>query len=224
MAKSKKKIPLPHKKEGKTLVVATTDFYNYDKIVFDFSYFQTQSISINGFNNCYQNKIDSINAVNDLFETLKNINSFNKNEFFVPDVKQQFHYNEFTEDIIIERIEKVLIEGYKMPPNKVQEFERLYFEFSFNDGKRVIGTKIYDNIFSILFLDPNHLICSESSRNVKSKMLFSIPGVFQKWQNDMLSKQDFNQNEYLKMIVEDYNAGKYQNMDSIIEDLRSIIK
>ncbi len=222
MPKAHINIPIPKSPE-KSLIVPNNDFLNYDKIAFDFTYFQTYSVSINGFNNCYKKKIDSINAVNDLFETLKNINLYNKKNFFVPSVKKQFHYNEFTDNMSIDRIEKVLTEGYKMPYDKIKEFERMYFEFSFNDGKRVIGTRIYDNIFSILFLDPNHLICNESSRNIKNKMIYSIPGAFEKWKNDTLSKQDFNQNEFLKMIVDDYNKGKYTSMEDIVENLKSII-
>lgn len=223
MSKVNKKIPFPNNPQ-KTLIVYTTNLSNYDKISFDFTYFQTQSISINGFNNCYKKENDSINAVSDFFETLKNINSFNKKSFFEPSVKNHFHYNEFTDDNTINKIEKVLTCGYNMPHKKVKEFERMYFEFSFNDGKRVIGTKIYDNIFSILFLDPNHLICEESSRNVKNKMNFSIPGIFTKLKNNTLAKKEFNQNEYLKIIIEDYHNGKYISMEDIINDLKSIIE
>lgn len=222
MAKKHNKIPFPNSPE-KSLIVNKTDLSSYDKIAFDFTYFQARSISISGFNNCYRKESDSINAVGDFFETLKNINSFNKKAFFVPSVKTQFHYNEFTDDEIIDRIERVLTDGYGMPYEKVKEFERMYFEFSFNDGKRAIGTRIYDNIFSILFLDPNHLICAESSRNVKSKLSFSIPGVFAKLKNDALSKEEFNQNEFLKMIIQDYNMGKYTSMEDIVNDLKSII-
>ena len=223
MAKKHNKIPFPNSPE-KSLIVNKTDLSSYDKIAFDFTYFQTRSISINGFNNCYRNKSDSINVVGDFFETLKNINSFSKKAFFVPSVKTQFHYNEFTDDEIIDRIERVLTDGYGMPYEKVKEFERMYFEFSFNDGERAIGTRIYDNIFSVLFLDPNHLVCSESSRNIKSKLSFSIPGVFAKLKNDTLSKEEFNQNEFLKMIVQDYNMGKYTSIEDIVNDLKSIIE
>lgn len=223
MAKNKKRIPSPHSPKN-SLIVNKTDLSNYDKIVFDFTYFQTRSISINGFHNCYKKKIDSINAVGDFFETLKNINSYNKKSFFDTSVIKHFHYNEFKNEDVIDRIEKVLIDGYKMPFEKVKEFERLYFEFSFNDGKRVIGTKINGNIFSILFLDPNHLICEESCRNLKSKLVFSIPSAFEKWKNDTLAREDFNQNEYLKTIIEEYNNGKYSSIEDIVNDLKCIIE
>ena len=72
-------------------------------------------------------------------------------ELFSPNMKTQYHYNEFDDNLIIDRIESILINGYGMPKRKVDEFERMYFEFSFGNGKRVIGTKIYDNIFQILF-------------------------------------------------------------------------
>lgn len=222
MPNSYKKIPYPASAEN-SLIIANNNIVTYDKILFDFTYFQTRSISIKGFNSFYEKKEDAINAVNDFFETLKNINSLNKKEFFAPQMKEHFHYNEFKEDIVIDRIENILKNGYEMSDNKIKEFERMYFEFSFNDGKRVIGTKIYDNIFSILFLDPNHLVCNESCRNIKNKMKYKIPGAFEKLGNDILQKKDFNQNEYLKMIVEDYNNNKYKNIGEIIEDLKSII-
>ena len=44
----------------------------------------------------------------------------------------------------------ILINGYGTSKKKVDEFEKLYFEFSFFNGKRAIGTKIYDNIFENL--------------------------------------------------------------------------
>lgn len=222
MPKNTKKMRISNNPE-KSLIVPSNDLSNYNKIVFDFTYFQTNSISINGFNNNYKNKMESINAVGDIFETFKNINIYDKNQFFSPAIKKQFHYNQFENDDSIDLIERVLIEGYGMPKGKVEEFERLYFEFACDDGKRVIGTKIHDNILSILFLDPNHLIYKPACRNIKEKMMYSIPGVFAKWKNDELSKQDFNQNEYLKMIVEDYNRGKYKSIDEVIENLKSII-
>ena len=55
-------------------------------------------------------------------------------------------------------------------------------------------------------------------------MSFSIPGVFAKWKSDTLAKEEFNQNEFLKMIIEDYNKGKYASTEDIVNDFKSIIE
>lgn len=67
MAKKHNKIPFPNSPE-KSLIVNKTDLSSYDKIAFDFTYFQTRSISISGFNNCYRKESDSINAVGDFLK------------------------------------------------------------------------------------------------------------------------------------------------------------
>lgn len=219
-----KKEAVVNKSQEKSLVVIGKNSSAYRRISFDFGFFKRESISINGFNNFYKSKKDSIDAVNDLFESINNIQLYDEREFFEPSTKRQFHYNEFKGDEVIDKIEKVLIEGYKMTREKVDEFERMYFEFAFIDGKRVIGTKICSNIFSILFLDPNHLICDKSSRYMKNKMLYSIPSVFGRVEDDFLSKEDFDINEYLQMLIVDCECGKLSSIEDVAENLRSIVQ
>ena len=60
-------------------------------------------------------------------------------ELFVPNMKQQYHYNQFDDNNIIDIIESILINGYGMTRDKVDEFERMYFEFSFSNGKHVMA-------------------------------------------------------------------------------------
>ena len=176
---SKKIMPSTFEK-GKTLVKVNEQRSIDKKIVFSFSFFCGESIITNDFNNFYANSSDAIKAVNDFFDTLKEICNFKAKHFFSPSIKTQFHYNEFDDDKIIDRIENILITGYHMPKKKVDEFESMYFEFSFSNGKRAIGTKIYDNIFEILFIDCNHMVCLESSRTPKIKMKYSCNSIFGK--------------------------------------------
>ena len=68
-------------------------------------------------------------------------------------MKKQYHYNEFNDNKFIDRIESILVNGYNMTQEKVDEFERTYFEFAFGNGKRVIGTRIFENIFQMWFIN-----------------------------------------------------------------------
>lgn len=142
--------PLTNEK-GKTLVKVGNQRSVDNRIVFSFSFFNGQSICISDFNNFYATRSDSMKSVSDFFQTFKDISNFEIKQFFSPAVKTQFHYNEFDDNKVIDRIENILIDGYGIPKQKVDEFERLYFEFSFSNGKRAIGTRIYDNIFEIVY-------------------------------------------------------------------------
>ena len=104
-----------------------------------------------------------------------------------------------------------------MTRQKVDEFERMYFEFSFSNGKRVIGTKIYENIFQILFIDCNHLICIESSRNVKIKNGYSVQSVFEKVDRNITVKQ-YDREELLELLIDSARNGAYTNMEDFIKD------
>ncbi len=137
--------------------------------------------------------------------------------YFPQNMKKQCHYNEFNDNLIIDRIENILIYGYGMARKKVDEFERMYFEFSFGNGKRAIGTKIYDNIFQILFIDCNHLVCIDSSRNKKIKQKFSCPSIFEKTSNEIVTEQ-FCSKEIIQMLIDSAREGKYSNIDDFIQD------
>lgn len=202
---------------GKTLVKVGNRRSVDNKIVFSFSFFNGNSININDFNNYYANNSDTTKAVCDFFETLKAISNFEIKQFFSPAIKTQFHYNEFDDNKVIDRIENILIEGYGLSRRKVDEFERLYFEFSFSNGKRAIGTKIYDNIFEILFIDCNHMVCLESCRTPKIKMKYNCPSYFGRFDKE-ISITEFNKEELIEMLIESLRSGDYNNIDDFIKD------
>ena len=217
MPYNSKVIKISSNEKGKTLIKVGTKISADNKIVFSFSFFNGQSISVSNFNNFYANKSDAIKSVNDFFQTLKDISNFEIKQFFSPAIKTQFHYNEFVDYKVIDRIENILIDGYGMTKKKVDEFEGLYFEFSFSNGKRVIGTKKHDNIFEILFIDCNHLVCFESSRTPKIKMKYSYPSIFGKTDNTT-NIEEFAQEELFKMLIDSIRHGDYSNMDEFIKD------
>ena len=208
--------PLTSEK-GKTLVKVGNQRSVDNKIVFSFSFFNGHSIVINDFNNFYANNSDAIKAVSDFFQTLKDISSFEIKQFFSPAIKTQFHYNEFDDNKVIDRIENILINGYGISKKKVDEFERLYFEFSFSNGKRAIGTKIYDNIFEILFIDCNHMVCLESCRVPKIKMKYNCPSSFGRFDKE-ISITEFNKEELLEMLIDSARNGDYNNIDDFVKD------
>ena len=93
----------------------------------------------------------------------------------------------------------------------------MYFEFSFSNGKRVIGTKIESNVFEILFIDCNHMVCLNSSRFVKNKMKYSCPSLFEKINNEMESTELFGKN-LLDMLIDAAKKGEYKNLEDFLKD------
>ncbi len=217
MPYNKKEIKTSGNGKGKTLVKVSGTRPLDNKIVFSFSFFNGQSIHYRDFNNFYANEQDSKKSVSDFFETIKLMSNLEPKELFSANIKKQYHYNEFDDNLIIDRIETILINGYGMTRKKVDEFERMYFEFSFGNGKRAIGTKIYDNIFQILFIDCNHLVCIESARNIKLKNGFSYPSVFEKVNNEITIEQ-FQHEELFQMLIDSAREGAYTNIDDFIQD------
>lgn len=219
---------MPYRKEikalniekGKTLVKVGEKKLPYNKIVFSFSFFHCQSICFRDFNNYYANEQDSKKAVSDFFETIKLLSCLEPKELFSPNMKVQYHYNEFEDNLIIDRIESILVNGYGMPKRKVDEFERMYFEFSFGNGKRVIGTKIYNHIFQILFIDCNHLVCTQSSRNKNLKSSFHYPSSFEKVNNEMNIKN--KQLEVLDLFIDSAKKGVYSSVEELIRDYEEL--
>lgn len=208
-------------KEKETLVKPSIEDLVEQRIIFSFSFFQGKSIKVNDFNNHYGNENDAKKSISDFFDTLTIISKMSSQEFYSTSIKEQNHYNEFTDNDIIDRIEMVLMEGYGMPRKKVDGFERSYLEFSFSNGKRVIATKIYGNLFEILFIDCNHLICIESARNIKQKMLFSIPGLF-KISGQCVDLKEYSRDDLIDMLFEDARNNKYTSIEEFLKDYEEI--
>lgn len=194
------------------------------RVCFSFNYFKKESVKIPGFNNFYRDKLASINSVNDFFDTLRDMGKYQKDALFSKDVKRIFHLNEISNDKSIDLIEKVLIEGYDFPQGLVDNFERTYMEFSTKNGRRVIAALMYGTLFECLFLDPNHLICPEKSRNIKAKELFMIPSAFQKWKDETLDLKEPMLKEYVEMLIDDYETGKINDLEEAMETLKCVIK
>ncbi len=105
----------------------------------------------------------------------------------------------------------------------VSQFERLFFEFSFNNGKRVIGTKIYGNLFEILFIDCNHMICIDSSRVLKMKEGFKVPSAF-KMENSSKDVEEYGKTELVEMLVDMGRSGLYGTIEEFIKDFDDLLE
>lgn len=212
-----KKIKVVNNGKEKTLVKTPKQREKHNDIVFSFSYFNGQSIEWKDFNNYYASEADAKKSITDFFKTIKEISKMDTTTFFSTNIKTQLHYNEFDNNDIIDRIENILMYAYGMPKKKVEEFERLYFEFSFSNGKRAIGTKIDKNILSILFIDCNHLVCQVSSRMLKLKSGFKYPSLFEQ----VVSYDDIKQYSELELLNELVDAarkGEYTSISELIKD------
>lgn len=216
----KNKIKLSDAK-GKTLVKPSWKDVIEQKIVFSFSFFKGKSICFKDFNNYYATESDSKRSVSDFFDILFKISNMSSKEFYSHEVKEQIHYNKFTNNDVIDRIEDILINGYEMTSSKVKEFERLYFEFSFSNGKRVISTMVHDNIFEILFIDSNHMVCLDSCRYIKRKLKYNISGLFEN-QVSTKDKLEYDRITLFEMIIEDAKNGEYDSIEDLINDFESL--
>lgn len=185
-----------------------------EKIKFDFKYFQQDCVKIDEFNNKYQNEKEITSSMKDLLETLCKMCDYTHDELFSPKNKKEFHLHTIKNDKA-ELTRNVLTRGYNMPNSLVEQFENLYFGFSYSDGKRAVAI-ITDNIISLLFLDPNHLIYSESSRYIKNKKDYHSDWLDTNEKNGLLT-------EKIKKIINSYYSGKFQNSQDIINELKKMI-
>lgn len=194
-----------------------------NQISFSFQYFKEESVRIQGFNNYYENKIESINSVNDFIDTIRAMCKYSKERLFSNDIKKFFHLNYITDEKTINLIEKVLINGYGLSQTFVDNFERTYIEFSTKNGKRVIASLMYGCLFECLFLDPNHLIYPAKARFIKKKNLFNTRSAFQKWDEDLDCMHEPLPKDYIEMVIDDYENNKIKTAEEAIETIKEII-
>lgn len=207
---------------NKALIKESTIPEKDKKIVFSFSDFLKESIVCGDFNNKYANKIDSINAVKDFFNSLKDISTLTISQLSSSSYKGKFHYNELNREDVIKRINKILIKGYNLPEQFVKnDLESTYFEFEFKDGKRAICTKTEENVISILFLDPNHLVCIDSSRLVKEKQKYAIPSTFEGWKRTSVDNLNINAKDFLQEYINEYE--KDMDKDRFIINIKDVL-
>ena len=195
-----------------------------NRICFSFNYFKEESIRIPNFNNFYKDKLASINSVNDFIDVIREMGKYTKDELFSNNIKKMFHLNQIYDNKSIDLIERVLVDGYGFPQQFVDNFERTYIEFSTKNGKRVIAALMYGTLFECLFLDPNHFICPKKSRNIKFKESFIITSAFQKWDKEIIDLEEPMLKDYLEMLIEDYENGKFEKIDDAMETLKEVVK
>ena len=220
-----KKINGPVSSNNTLITTSNNGFNEQEHISFDFSFFQTGSIRLGTFNNYFESPKDAINSVGDLFNSFSNISQETKKDFFNFGSKKKLHQNKIDKDETIDSIEKILQEGYGLPKGKVDEFERNYVEFAFSDGKRIIGTFINGSVFAPLFIDNNHLVCIDSSRDVEKKQAYKIKGIFGGWSDDDLKKiRTCDAEEILNYFVDKCKDGDYASIGDIREEMESFLK
>ena len=216
------KIKVVDIKKGTLINPPGKEIIGEKKVSFSFEDFNGDSIKLGDYNSYYYNLESSRNAVSDFFNALKNISHLKVKHFFEPSTKKAYHLNQFDDEELVDRIENILINGYLFPKEKIEQFEKVYWEFQIFDGKRVICHKV-DEILYPLFIDCNHMICKDSSRNYKAKMGYSIKSSFVKQEKKDLSKKDLEMKDNLKMIVEE-SIDPELTKEDIIDLLKEIDK
>ena len=194
---------------------------NDDTPIIMFTHFNGYSVKINGFNNYYINSEKSIDAVCSFFEKIKIIQKMKISDLFNTKNKRQLHCHPIREKREIERINNVLLNGYNFPKETVDNFENYYFEFSLDNGSRVIFVKI-DNIFELLFIDNNHMIYKESSRFLKHKETYEYPSCLGKinFEHDYDEK---SVREVVEILIESHKNGEFESLDEFVDNLEELI-
>ena len=108
-----------------------------EKIIFNFTLFNGNSINLDYFNNYYLDLHHAINAVGIFIEKIKAIENKTLKEVFDSRNKRQAHCHIIETKEEIDLIEKILLEGYKFPENRIKEFEKTYYQFSLDNGSRI---------------------------------------------------------------------------------------
>ena len=146
------------------------------QLVFSFKYFHGESISIEDFNNFHQDCLVAIASLKDFHESIANLSKLTVKEAFDVRTKKQLHLHPI-ENKAANRVSYILREGYGFPERLVDEFENQYYEFASNNGQRVIAIR-HDFVIEPLFLDPNHLVYNNSSKNRQNKLMYKTPSIF----------------------------------------------
>lgn len=194
-----------------------------DKLGFSFKYFHSECIKTDDFSNYYENGQTARKATSDLFKILKDISNEDVISVFSGPKKRQFHLNEITDKKSIALVENILLKEYGFPERTVEEFEQEYFEIiADGDGGRMIFVR-EDNIIDPLFIDANHMICPQASRDLNKKMTFSHPGLFcfSQKQNDYYEKEK-ERNALLEILITDARKGQFNSFDEFLNEWDSI--
>lgn len=203
------------------LPVSETNFESKRPVIL-FSYFNGNSIRINGFNNCYKDNKSSIKSVHAFIAKIKELQGKTISELFNSKLSRQLHCHPIRESKPINRIKKILKIGYNFSDNVLESFEDNYYEFALDNGERVIFVKV-DNIFELLFIDNNHMVYKESSRLLKNKQLYECPSCFGVI-NFADEPQEYNTKEILKLVIKDYEDGNISDLDEFVTVLKELLE
>lgn len=186
-----------------------------------FTYFKGNSINIKNFNNHYPNCKSSIREVSSFINIIKELQSKTIKELFDMKSRKQLHCHPINDEREIERINNVLLNGYNFSEKMVENFENCYYQFALKNGSRVIFVKV-DQIFELLFIDNNHMIFTESSKNIKMKQTYSYPSCFG---DDNMNeiRRELDIEIMIEMLVEDYKNGDYEDLDTFVKDLEDLL-
>lgn len=184
-------------------------------ISFSFKLFRLNSIRTSFFNNCYESRKKSIAASRYLFDSFSCLSEKTLGELEADTrLRERFRYHPINDRGEIERIEKVQIEGYMVNKTFIEQHEWSYYQFEFGpNGYRLIMTKL-GAIFIPLFVDSNHLIYRNSSRDKEKKMEYKIPFVAcDDYLKSCDEKDDF---EFCKSLVEEFRSGIIESKEDFI--------
>jgi len=185
------------------------------KIIFIFENFSGESIEIKKiFNNYYANQETSVKTVNQFLTKLKELE-------LCDDISSIKHYHPIKTPNEVDKIKKVLSDGYKFNSKKIESFENSYYEIPFGNGQRIICSKV-DNLIELLFVDSNHMIYDETSRFLKLKKKFEYPSCLGKI-SFLKDYDEYYKADFIKMIIEDYENGECQEASKIIENLKYVL-
>ena len=187
-----------------------------------FKYFQCNSITIDGFNNCYLNKEASIKSAHSFITRIKDIQSKTLKELRNRSMRKLYHFHSIQNENEVKRINYVLKEGYHFSNNTIENFENNYYEFALNSGERVIFVMV-DNLFELLFIDSNHFIYRESSRNAKYKDKFEYPSCLGEVEPSFDYKE-WQIIDIVKTMILAYDNGEIDDLDEFVSMLKDLIK
>lgn len=190
--------------------------------IISFVHFKGYSIQMKGFNNNYQNQVKSVAAAYHFIDKIKNIQQKTIGELFDKGTKHQLHCHPIEDEREVSRINDVLLNGYEFSQKMVENFENSYFEFSLDNGSRVIFVKV-NNIFELLFIDNNHMIYKESSRFLKHKDSYEFPSCLGKinFERDYEEKSII---DVIRIMVEAYENREFNDLEDFVKNLMELIE
>lgn len=209
---------IPVKQEKFPLTIKAEKIINNIKFVF--ADMKTDSIQEDYYNNCYRNISVAQAADYDLIYTLIELSKLNITQLNSPANKDFYHFNHIEDDKTINKINIILKKGFGCNDTYINEFENDYYEISITNGQRFIFAIIDRNIFSIIFLDPNHFVYDGASRDLERKKEYKTPSLLSR--KESLPDDEISLRDNVSYILQDAKDGNIKSVEEytkLIEDL-----